>query len=92
MPTIHRVPAGTLSASVRGPRLPAALDFNAVQAARIPQTSGCPGYSGTRRGSKIKSPGIYQAACANGFRYPNQFREPGPGKFWNAKNDRNTSR
>lgn len=93
MPTIYRVQAGTLADSVSRPRsLPSALDFDAVQRARIPQIPSRPGYTGTRPGSRIKTPAIYAAACVGGFRYPNKFKEPGPGRFWSAKNDRNTSR
>lgn len=93
MPTIHRVASGTLTASVSQPMVrPSALDFEAVQRARIPQTPVRPGYTGVRAGATLKTPAIYAAARAGGFRYPNQFREAGPGRFWSAKNDRHTTR
>lgn len=93
MPTIHRVPAGTLPASVLAVRTPPrALDFDAVQRAAIPQSALMPGYTGRRAGCTTKTPAIYAAARASGFRYPNQFKAPGPGGFWSAKNAKNTSR
>jgi len=93
MPTVHRVAAGTLSASVSPPIVrPSALDFEAVQRARIPQTPTRPGYTGIRAGATLKTPAIYAAAKSGGFRYPNKFKEPGPGGFWRAKSSRDTSR
>jgi hypothetical protein len=93
MPTVHRVAAGTLSASVPGRQpQPNALDFDAVLRARIKQTPVRPGYTGVRAGATLKTPAIYAAAKAGGFRYPNKFKEMGPGAFWNSKNARDTSR
>lgn len=82
MPTIHRVPAGTMPAMVG---LPSAVDLAAVQRARIPQTRK-PRLLGARAGS-VKTPAIYAAASCGGFRYPNKFKEPGPGRMWNKKHD-----
>lgn len=71
MPTIHRVQAGTLAASVCGPyRPPNATDFAAVQRAAIPQSTLRPGYTGIGPGSKVKTPGVYAAAKTWGFHYP----------------------
>lgn len=77
MPTIHRVQAGTLPASVFGrPSIPLALDFVAVQRARIPQSSSLPGYTGRRSGVTTRTPAIYAAAETWGFRYPGVRRAP----------------
>lgn len=93
MPTVHRVQAGTLACSVLTVRVqPCALDAAAVQRANIPQSPILPGYTGRRAGVTTKTQAIYAAARTSGFRYPNQFKTPGPGGFWSAKNARNTSR
>lgn len=77
MPTIHRVQPGTLPASVFGPpSIPNALDFVAVQRARIPQSPIRPGYTGRRAGVTTKTPAIYAAAKTWGFRYPGTRRAP----------------
>lgn len=89
MTTTHRLPAGTLAGSVyQFITRPNAMDFEAVRRANIPQTKARPGYTGARAGSKVKTPAIYAAARSGGFRYPNQFKAPGPGQFWKAKNDK----
>lgn len=77
MPTIHRVQAGTLSASVLTLLTPpSALDFDAVQRARIPQSTFMPGYTGRRAGVTTKTPAIYASAKTWGFRYPGTRRAP----------------
>ncbi|MFM1990246.1 MAG: hypothetical protein RJA99_3203 [Pseudomonadota bacterium] len=91
MPTVYRVTAGTMPASGRRTQ-PDALDFDAVIRARIPQTATRPGYTGVRAGATLKTPAIYAAARSGGFRYPNQFKEPGPGRFWVAKHAKDTTR
>ena len=77
----HRVPTGTMPAMVG---LPSASDHRAVQRARIQQTNK-PRLLGARAGA-MKTPAIY-AAAASGFRYPNKFKAPGPGRLWNKKHD-----
>lgn len=71
MPVVHRVQAGTLSASVLAARTyPVATDAAAVQRACIPQSPILPGYTGRRAGVTTKTPAIYAAARTWGFRYP----------------------
>lgn len=83
-----RVQTNSLSEFIvgRAPARPSPLDAEAVQRAAIPQSQHRPGYTGARAGSTLKTPAIYTAARCQGFRYPNQFKAPGPGGFWVAKN------
>lgn len=77
MPKVYRVQAGTLSGSVSTPiRPPRALDFDAVQRARIPQSTFKPGYTGRRAGVTTKTSATFAAARTWGFRYPGTRRAP----------------
>ncbi len=82
---VHRVPCGTMP-PLRSVHRPNPCNPDEVQAARIALVSD----PRSRRGPpSARSHGgnafVYTAAQVGGFRYPNQFREPGPGNFWLAK-------
>lgn len=85
MSRVILVNPGTMPTRAAASR-PNACDGAAVQAAHIPATAPMRFNGGARRARSTGGNAfIYAAAVVQGFRYPNQFREPGPGTMWASK-------